>query len=639
MAMTTTDFLIFDGGMGTELYERGFYINRPFEELNISAPADVIAVHESYIQAGAGVLTTNTFSVTTPQLKKFDIESQQALLIGAALKNANIARAKHESTHPGVKIGLSMGPLGVFVEPLGAYALTTARADFSQVAQSAVKAASEEARSYAFDLYILETFSNLSELNAAIDGVRAVDPVRPILASLFVKSTQQELLTGFASQIGCRSDVQYLGLNCSEGPSDLLASLIKLAPLVAKPIVIQPNAGIPRQINGRYFYMTSPDYLGKFAKRFIEAGAAGVGGCCGTRPDHIRAIRSTLKMMRAKQRVRAKPMFESKQEATTPRAEISATGPLPASAPLSPLRAASRIMATLREQKKIYSVEILPPRGTDLSKLLEDATLVANSGIHFINLPDSARAITRVGSLHIAAYLENHFKGKLHAIPHFTTRDRNLIALQSDLLGAFINGVSDVLLVTGDPPKLGNNREATAVYDIDAIGLTYLTHCLNRSMSPNGDALARGTEFGIGVASNPTAINVDLELQRWKYKVESGADFAITQPIFDPHSFLTWKKAVGNSYRPHVVGIWPLVSLRNAEFMANEVPGVSVPSWVLSEMEKAGVNKEEACKRGLEIAIRVMHKLEPECEGFCVSTPLGKTHMALEALRAIGAGP
>lgn len=622
----SSEFSIFDGGMGTELYERGFYINRPFEELNVNSPTDVIAVHENYIQGGAEVLTTNTFSITVPQLKKFDIESQQEVLLRAGLKNAGAARKKNEAAHPGVRIGLSIGPLGVLVEPLGAYGLETAKADFRQVAEIAVRSAREDALSYAFDLYILETFSNLSELTAAIEGIRSIDPVRPILASLSVKSTQNELLSAFATKIGSRTDVQFLGLNCSEGPSDLLASLTKLVPQVTKPIIVQPNAGTPRQLNGRYFYMTSPDYLGKYAKRFIEAGASGVGGCCGTGPDHIRAIRSTVKMMAAK---KVEPVRASSIQVT---GGMSSQKKEIARKPITD-RVSSRIGAALREGRKIYSVELLPPKGTDTKKFLDDASLVAASGVEFINVPDSARAITRVGSLHVAALVEKHFKGKLHAIPHFTTRDRNLIALQSDLLGAFVNGVNDVLLVTGDPPKLGNNREATAVYDIDAIGLTYLADCLNRGVSPNGDVLGRGTEFGIGVASNPTSMNLDLEVKRWGYKVESGADYAITQPIFDPESFLRWKELIAKDYRPHVVGIWPLVSFRNAEFMANEVPGVTVPDWVLTEMEKAGDDKDEAIKRGIAISVKVMNRLARECEGFCVSAPLGKTSVALEVLR------
>ncbi len=605
--------------MGTELYERGFYINRPFEELNLNAPADVIAVHESYIDAGAEVITTNTFSITAPQLKKFDIEGQQSVLLNAALKNANQARTQSQSD---VQIGLSMGPLGVLVEPLGSYALSDATRDFKQVAQLAVES------SHTFDLYILETFSNLSELNCAIEGIRSVDKKRPIVASLSVKSTQNEVIQNFASLIGGRTDVEFLGLNCSEGPSDLLTTLTKLAKLTQKPIIIQPNAGTPRQLNGRYFYMTSPDYLGKYAKRFIEAGASGVGGCCGTGPDHIRAIRSTVRMMKAKRQenLHLKDEGSGVEEITSPRISVEARRPLRD-------RSASRVGALIAQGKKVISIEMLPPKGTEVDKFFRDVDLVIQAGIDFINIPDGARAITRVGSLHMAAMVQHRTQGRIRVIPHFTTRDRNLIALQSDLLGAFVNGVSDILLVTGDPPKLGNNREATAVYDIDAIGLTYLADCLNRGVSPNGDALGRGTEFGIGVASNPTATNLELEVKRWGYKVESGADFAITQPIFDAQSFLKWKDLIAKNYLPQIVGIWPLVSLRNAEFMANEVPGVQVPGWVIQEMEKAGDNKEEAIKRGVEIAMRVMKELSPHCEGFCVSAPLGKTEIAIQALK------
>jgi len=610
--MISSSILVFDGAIGTELYERGFYINRPFEELNINAPADVIAVHESYIAAGAEVITTNTFSITAPQLKNFDIESQQSVLLNAALKNANQARSQAKSE---VQIGLSIGPLGVLVEPLGSYALTDATSEFKQVASIAVQS------EHPFDLYILETFSNLNELSCAIDGIRSIDKKRPIVASLSVKSSQNEVIQNFATFIGGREDVEFLGLNCSEGPSDLLTTLTKLAPLTQKPIIVQPNAGTPRQLNGRYFYMTSPDYLGKYAKRFIEAGASGVGGCCGTGPDHIRAICSTLRMMKAKRRENFDP-----KNVLSPRISVEARRPLVE-------RTASHVGSLLAQGKKIISIEMLPPKGTEVKKFFDDVDLVMKAGIHFINVPDGARAITRVGSLHMAAMVQNRTQGQLRVIPHFTTRDRNLIALQSDLLGAFVNGVSDILLVTGDPPKLGNNRDATAVYDIDAIGLTYLADCLNRGVSPNGDSLGKGTQFGIGVASNPTATNLELEVKRWGYKVESGADFAITQPIFDAQSFFKWKDLIGKNYLPQVVGIWPLVSLRNAEFMANEVPGVHVPGWVIQEMEKAGDSKEEAIKRGVEIAARVMQDLSSHCEGFCVSAPLGRTEIALQALQ------
>jgi methionine synthase I (cobalamin-dependent)/5,10-methylenetetrahydrofolate reductase len=602
------EILIFDGAVGTELYERGFYINRPFEELNLSAPADVTAVHEGYVRAGAQVLTTNTFSITGPQLKKFDIETQQEKLLCAGIDHADQARKNTDA-----KVGLSIGPLGVLVEPLGSFGLDEARQEFKKVAEIAV-------RHGKFDLYILETFSNVNELNAAIDGIRAADSTRPILASMSIRSIQNEIIEAFAEKIGKRPDVQALGLNCSDGPSDLFTSAQKLIPLLQKPLIVQPNAGVPRHVNGRYFYMTSPDYLAKYAKRYVELGVQGVGGCCGTSSEHIRAIRNAVRMANSKRTEKSPGRIEILGQAVGPKKSSS-------SASLSPLA------QSLGRKEKVISIELLPPKGTDLTKFKTGMDSLIRAGVKFINVPDGARASTRVGSLHLAAAVRRDYGDRLTVIPHLTTRDRNLIALQADLIGASINGIHEVLIVTGDPPKLGNNREATAVYDIDAIGLTYLTACLNRGTSPNGDSLGTGTSFTIGVASNPTSINPELELKRWGYKVESGADFSITQPIFDAASFLRWKDQIQKNYRPHLVGIWPLVSLRNAEFMANEVPGVHVPKWVIQEMEKAGEDKEEAMKRGIEIARKVIDELTPHCEGFCVSAPLGRSAVALEVIR------
>ncbi len=653
---TQNPILLLDGGIGTELYERGFYINRPFEELNLNSPSDVIAVHAAYVQAGAQVLTLNTFSANVPQLKKFDIESQLDALLRGALKNGNTARAGREPTGKdhrvidtsGVSLALSVGPLGVLVEPLGAFGLDESRNEFERVAKTANNAATQDPKNYAYEAYVLETFTNLSELGAAIDGIRRADPIRPIIASLSAKSSQVDLLAAFAKLIGGRADVQYLGLNCSEGPSDLLTSLQKLRPLTKKPIIVQPNAGTPRHLNGRYFYMTSPDYMAKYAKRFIEAGAQGIGGCCGTGPDHIRAIRSAVRMLSAQQAggLKADEITLTAIEVHDPEANEKPVHHLGQTRISLSDRKSSFVGQKLTSKKKVLSVEILPPKGTDVKKFMEGIEKLSSASVELVNVPDGARAMTRVNSLHLASWIQRETKGKMRVMPHFTTRDRNLIALQSDLLGAYLNGVGDVLIITGDPPKLGNNREATAVYDIDSIGLTYLADCLNRGTSPNGESLGQGTGYGIGVAANPTATNLDTELKRWGYKVESGADFAVTQPIFDSKSFLEWREktakmtgvgaqaSAGSYIRPNIVGIWPLVSLRNAEFMANEVPGVHVPKWVIDEMEKAGTDKREAEKRGIGIALKVMKEIEADCEGFCVSAPLGRIEIVTELLSA-----
>jgi homocysteine S-methyltransferase len=274
----------------------------------------------------------------------------------------------------------------------------------------------------------------------------------------------------------------------------------------------------------------------------------------------------------------------------------------------------------------------MAPKGTTLESFEKAVREVECAGIPLVNVPDGARASTRVGSLHLASYLNRSGRFKTQVLPHFTPRDRNLIALQADLLGASINGVNDLLLITGDPPKLGNNKNATAVYDIDSIGLTYMVHCLNQGKTVGGEELGSSTGFSIGVASNPTAPNLELELSRYKYKVQSGADYAVTQPIFEPETFLRWRDKVGALYRPHVVGIWPFLSLRNAEFMANEVPGVFVPQWAIEKMSKVSHSPEDSRKMGIEIARRVMDKIADSCEGFAVSAPLGNVEIALEVL-------
>lgn len=619
-------YVVFDGGIATELYERGFYINRPFEELNTTHPRDVIGVHESYLEAGSMMVTTNSFSLTPTQLEKFDIKDRQGELLKAAIMNA---RQAVENKNPKARVGLTFGPLAVLIEPLG----PTSKTEVVNEYENLTKLAQEAPQ---FDFYILETFSNLDELSCAIDGIRKVDQTRPILASVTVRSSETTLIQQFASRIGTRSDVQALGMNCSEGPNDLLQSLKVLKPLTSKPIIIQPNAGIPRNINGRYFYMTSPDYMAKYAKRFIESGAYGVGGCCGTGPDHIRAIAQSVKMMAARgiaEHERTNSHIEINGKEITDLEKVS--GAAIARRPLAE-RKKSRIGEKLAAGKKVISIELTSPRGTELGKFLTAIEKVRAAGIDFVNVPDGARASTRVSSLHIAAFINSQReKFGVTVLPHLTTRDRNLIALQSDLLGASINQVNDVLLVTGDPPKLGNSRDATAVYDIDSIGLTYLVDRLNQGLTPGGDELGSFTNFGIGVAANPTAINLELETQRWQYKVESGADYAVTQPIYEAQTFLKWKEKIKSTYRPHIVGIWPFVSYKNAEFMAHEVPGVFVPEWALEKMASVQNDPAASVKMGVEIAAKTMKELWNHCEGFAISAPLGRVEVALEVLKHV----
>lgn len=608
--------LVFDGAIGTELYDRGFYINRPFEELNISAPGNVKQMHLDYLQAGADVITTNTYSITKPLLKKFDIEDKQSLLLSAGLEVAN--QARDESGKSQAKIALSLGPLGVLVEPLGPTSFEEVEEEYASLAHMALESG------HRFDCYLLETFTIIEELKHAILGLRKIDPTTPIVACYSTRSSKKKKLSDFCRVIGQMDEVQALGLNCSEGPSDLLTQCEFVTPLINKPLLLQPNAGIPRHLNGRYHYMVSPDYLAKYTKRFVQAGARAIGSCCGTGPQHTQAISGAVAMVAAQdsavQQVRGEGGTFFALESERPRPSLEE-------------RSKSKMARALVESKDpIISIELTPPKAANMDSFLEKIDLLISHGIQFANVPDGPRASTRVNSLHLASAVKKARGEALSLIPHFTTRDRNLIALQADLLGASINEVHELLLVTGDPPKVGNNKEATAIYDIDSIGLTHMVNCLNKGLSPKGDDLGDCTQFAVGVASNPTSINLELELKRFQYKLEMGADYTVTQPIFEADCFKRWLDKIENAQFPHLVGIWPLVSLRNAEFMANEVPGIHVPTWVLDEMEKSKDDKEDSIKRGVEIAQKVMDELKSICRGFVVSAPLGKTQVALDAL-------
>lgn len=624
--------VLFDGGIATELYERGFYINRPFEELNFTNPGDVLAVHRAYLEAGAQFITTNTFSLPKHQLRKFDIEGKQAELLEAALRVAGQAIKEATEKNPGAakrpSVALALGPTGALIEPLGPMSLDEVRQEYRDLGRIARSA--REKFGLHFSTYILETFGEPRELDAAIAGLRDSDPEQPILASMTVSSHQTELLKEFVSRFGADSRIQAVGLNCSDGPQDLLKTVQIVGKELTHPLIVQPNSGLPRQINGRYFYMTSPDYLAKYARRFIDAGADGVGGCCGTGPLHIEAIARSLSFLTARAQSAAGVALSDSSEAAEPSSEIEISSPTPNAAQAAYDRNQSVILSLLAKKKRVLSVELMAPKGTELQSFEKAVAQVEAAGIPLVNVPDGARASTRVGSLHLATWLNHRAEAKTRVLPHFTPRDRNLIALQADLLGASIHGVSDLLLITGDPPKLGNNKNATAVYDIDSIGLTYLVHCLNQGRTVSGEDLGSRTGFSIGVASNPTAPNLELEVSRWKFKVQSGADYAVTQPIFDPDTFLRWIDRIGTHHRPHLVGIWPFLSLRNAEFMANEVPGVHVPAWALEKMARFAKSPEDAKKMGVEIARTVMEKLSDACEGFVVSAPLGRVELALE---------
>jgi 5,10-methylenetetrahydrofolate reductase/methionine synthase I (cobalamin-dependent) len=582
----------------------------------VTAGEAVREVTLCFKKAGAEVLRTNTFGASVPKLTEHNIQDRLSEIVLASVKIT-----KEVADGDAYVVG-SLGPLGLVLEPLGPTSIEEAEDHYSQTVTAMERGG--------VDGYSLESFHDLTELEAAIKAVRG-HSAKPILAYIGIqenkKTTYGHTLNEFV-QLADKYDVEVIGLCGDVGPSGTLTALEILRPLTQRPIALLPNAGLPRYVNDQYIYLCNPDYMGKFAKRFVQAGANFVGGNSGVYEEHVKAISNALRMTASLKSAESKSSLDIQLEKVLPPATDQ---------PVEVVQAKdrSKLGARLAAGERIFSIEINSPRGIDFSKFLKHCKALQDGGVEFVNIPDGARAMARMSSTQLSAYVSREFE--LEPIPHFTTRDRNLLGLQSDLLGAHVNGVRNVLAVTGDPPKLGNCPGASGVYDVDAIGLTHIIQRMNQGLDLGGSSFGEPTQFLIGVALNPTASNYELEISRFKYKAEAGANFAITQPIYDVDAYKKFFDDMGEVPElPIIMGIWPLVSLRNAEFLKNEVPGVSVPDWVISEMEKAGDDKEQSLKRGLEISIRTMEAAQDLVSGFQVSAPFNRVSIALEAIHALG---
>jgi homocysteine S-methyltransferase len=404
-----------------------------------------------------------------------------------------------------------------------------------------------------------------------------------------------------------------LGLNCSEGPRSMLDAAERMIRVARLPLCVQPNAGMPVNVEGRNIYQTTPKYMAKYAKRMIQSGVRIVGGCCGTTPAHIREIRNEIKAL-APGRPR----------------ESSRVAAHPQERPPVPLEKKSAWGAKIARGDFMTCVELVPPKGIDMTRLIDNARILREKGIDAVNVPDSPRAQAKMAAVSASAVIQQ--KAGIEAIPHITCKDKNLLALQAEILGAHALGIRNVLLVTGDPPSIGTYPDATAVFDVDAIGLCNMVSLLNRGLDLGRNAVGEPTSFCYGVALNPSAVNTERELERFRWKLDAGAEFAITQPVFDPQPLLRFmERTRGLRHVPIIAGIWPLVSLRMAEFMKNEVPGVSVPDSVIDRMSRCD-SKESALEEGTAIARELLEALRGAINGVQLSTPLGKIEFALTIL-------
>jgi methionine synthase I (cobalamin-dependent)/5,10-methylenetetrahydrofolate reductase len=595
---------VVDGAMGTMLYGRGVFLNVCYDELNLKQPDLVREIHREYVRAGAELLETNTFGANPVKLATHGLAAETEHI------NSEAARLAREAAGGRAAVAGAIGPLGVRIEPFGEMSVAEARDAFVSQVRGLL--------SGGVDGFILETFSDVAELGAAFQAVRSLSDL-PVIAQMTV-GTDGKTHYGtdpavFGPELAAMG-ADVIGVNCSVGPHGVLEAVEKLARVVTLPLSAQPNAGLPREVADRKIYMASPEYMASYARRMVEAGARLVGGCCGTTPDHIRAIVGFVQSV-------------SPRHVHT----VSATPIAATAADLVPLAERSRIGAKLAEGRFITTVEIVPPKGVDPAPMFAQVRLLKAAGVDAVNVPDGPRAQSRMGALLSALMIEREVG--LEAVVHYACRDRNLLGMLSDLLGAAAAGIRNLLIITGDPPKMGPYPEATAVFDIDSIGLANLVSRLNRGLDPGGNPIGQPTRFVIGVGVNPAAPDLDRELKRFAWKVEAGAEFAITQPVFDLAQLDRFLARVESFRIPIVAGIWPLISLRNAEFLANEVPGITVPESILDRMRRASSKgKEEALAEGVRISQEMLAAAAERVQGAQVSAPLGRVAVALEVLQA-----
>ena len=599
---------VFDGAMGTMLYARGVFLNVCYDQLNLQQPGLVQEVHEAYVRAGAEILETNTFGANPVKLSGYGLEDQTE-----EINEAAVAIARRAADGRSCVVG-AIGPLGIRIEPWGPTGRDEAEGFFRRQVQGLLAGG--------VDGFVLETFSDVEELHAALRAVRVLSN-SPIVAQM---SVGQDGNTAYGTSVeaiaagltGSGADV--IGLNCSVGPAPMLEAVERMVELTDRPLSAQPNAGLPRAVGDRRIYLASPEYMAQYARRLVRVGVRFVGGCCGTTPEHIRKIREAVGGG-AVPPSRA-PSSAVASQASRPGGAVSVV----------PLAERSRWGRKLAGGEFVTSVEILPPRGWDPTEMLEHCASLKKAGIDVASVLDSPRGETRMGAIPAALLIEREVG--LETVFHYACRDRNMLGMVSDLLGAAAGGLHNILIVTGDPPP--PSLDSIPVSDIDSIGLTNVVCRLNQGLDPGGNSIGKPTRFCIGVALNQSAIDPERELERLAWKVDAGAEFAVTQPVFDPVALERCLERVAGRQIPIIAGLWPLLSLRNAEFLANEVPGVHVPESVIARMAKAQEQGTECARaEGVLIARQAFDAIRELVQGVHVVAPLGRVSVALDVLEAV----
>ena len=592
--------LVCDGAMGTLLYAQGVFINRCFDALNLTDPDRVAAVHEDYVRAGADVIETNTFGANRVKLDAFGLADQ--------IHDINVAGARLARKVAGARVYVAgaVGPLGLRIEPWGKTASDEAEAYFKEQAQALVEGG--------VDLLMLETFRDVNELKAAIAAVRSVCAL-PVVAQMTIEDEGNSLDGTPPEQFvpalqAAGADV--IGINCSIGPAHMLEALERMAVLTSARLSAQPNAGRPRDIEGRTLYLTSPEYMASYAKRFLAARVRLVGGCCGTTPEHISQIKAAV------------------SGNTTTKTPSRLTTPATSQPAITPIHRAEKsyLANALARRRWVTVVELLPPRGHVGDDSIEQARGLRVKGVDAVLIPDGQTG-PRPSALSLAVLIQQ--RTGIETVLQCSARDRSLLGLQSDLLGAHAMGIRNILLVTGDAPLVADYPDATAIVDVDSIGLLNAVSRFNRGVDVGGQTIGAPTAFHVGVTVNPAADDLDREIRRFEYKLEAGAEFVVTRPVFDVRSFDRVSTRLEASGLPVLLGVRALESVVDAEWMANEIPDAQVPEAVLDRMRRART-PESATAEGIAIARDVYQALKGRAQGLVVTAPLGRIDLALEIL-------
>lgn len=598
-----------DGGIGTQIYERGIFINRSFDELNLTNASLIKKIHSDYVAAGADLIETNTFRANRQALGAYGLED-----LVEKINRTAVALAR-ESAGDSVYVAGSVGPLGVRIKPVGRISIEEARSIFAE--QVAVL---DDA---GVDCIILETFLSIDELEIAYRAARDCTK-KPIIAEMSFQFTDAGELEGVTPEEAATAmanwGVDVIGTNCVNGPEAAVRVVERMRSVTDLPISAMPNAGLPQVVEGRTLYMATPEYMAEYARRLVQKGANLVGGCCGTTPADIAEMRIYLQSIA--------PMHEHSQIIIEPIKTQENIEPIPTANK-------SRFAANLKTKFQI-SVEVDPPKGLDPTKTIAGAKFLAAHGVDAVNIADGARAIPRMAPMALARRIRDEVE--IETIIHYCCRDRNVLGMQMDLIGANALEINNLLIVTGDPPKMGNFPHATAVFDVDAIGLLHFASMLNHGYDLSGRSLGEPANLLLGCGCNPGAINLDLEINRFGKKIAAGAEYVFSQPVYDPEKLEVFlNKSAHFPEIPFFVGILPLASLRNAEFLHNEVPGMQIPKDIMERMRKAGSSKTEQRLEGIRIAQEALlaaRKLS-RVNGAYIFPPFGSYEAVIEVLSVL----